>query len=171
MILWLAQSGYRLGIFPELPGWIICSPPRVNKIYPIFKLNSKSQVLIGTLWLNRLQFIDPVPTHLMIDTLLLVGNSVLGQTNFSLATDLTRVQWPKRSLKTHYPLEGCGDSVSNERNSLFQVFQSGFRAHCSTDTTLLSMLVLLDPSAAFVTVHRSILWQRLDSWLFLYLFL
>ena len=73
------------------------------------------------------------------------------------------------------------NQLSNFLNSsgLFDKFQSGFRPHHSTETALIrvsndirlntdsgkvSVLVLLDLSAAFDTVDHSILLDRLETW-------
>ncbi len=68
-------------------------------------------------------------------------------------------------------------------NNCFDVFQSGFRPHHSTETALVkvfneihlntdsgrtSVLVLLDLSAAFDTVDHNILLDRLENWVGLY---
>ena len=64
-------------------------------------------------------------------------------------------------------------------NNIFEKFQSGFRASCSTETALLkvtnnlllvaemggsAILILLDLSAAFGTVDHAILLDRLKTW-------
>ena len=64
-------------------------------------------------------------------------------------------------------------------NNIFEKFQSGFRASCSTETALLkvtnnlllvaemggsAILILLDLSAAFDTVDHAILLDRLKTW-------
>ncbi|TWW76568.1 RNA-directed DNA polymerase from mobile element jockey [Takifugu flavidus] len=108
--------------------------------------------------------LDPIPTHLLKDVLPVIGSSILDQINGSLVTVLEKVVVTQ--LQQHL-----------QRNSLFEMFQLGFRAHHSTETVLLkvtndlliasdhglvSMLVLLDLSAAFDTVDHSILLQRLE---------
>ena len=70
-------------------------------------------------------------------------------------------------------------AVYHQMNKCFDVFQSGFRQHHSTETALLkvlndihlntdsgksSVLVLLDLSAAFDTVDHNILLDRFANW-------
>uniref|UniRef100_A0A674P0B4 Reverse transcriptase domain-containing protein n=1 Tax=Takifugu rubripes TaxID=31033 RepID=A0A674P0B4_TAKRU len=147
--------------------------------------------------------LDPIPTHLLKDVLPLIGSSILDPINGSLVSGYVPRSYKVEVIepllkKTSLDLDVLANyrPISNlpfiskvlekvvvtqllehlQRNGLFEMFQSGFRAHHSTETALkmtndlliasdhglVSMLVMLDLSAAFDTVDHSILLQRLE---------
>ena len=147
---------------------------------------------------------DPIPSRLLKESFPLIADSILNIINTSLETGyvpqsfkyavikplLKKPNLDPELLVNYRPISNL-PFVSKilervvvkqlcchlQDNSLFEVFQSGFRPYHSTETALVkvtndlllaadnglvSVLVLLDLSAAFDTIDHNILLQRLE---------